>query len=430
MAEQMTSPVPALVQVVSTRHAEPDWLRQVRSSAWEKYAELPSPRLDKTDLTRRAWDIGTLPSGAVGVASEEARKMVEQAQDEPLVHVIDGVVAAVQLPAGLKQQGVVFTDLHTAVTAHRDLVQRHLGTVVTADETKWAALNAALWHGGAFLYIPRHVSVETPFLYLCEDTVGVGTAFPRLLVVAEEGSVCTIQQVQISSVEGTPGSVHSGVIEVVAKPTAHVTAISLQQLRKGPTHFLTHRARVDKDASVDWIFGDIGDGFTVAVVESRCEGSGSHATTRALGLGYGRQHLDLTASMVHAGHHSDSDIVLHGVLKDRANSIYRSSTHILRGAVGAGSEQHDRMLMMDGTARADAIPMLLIDENDVQRCGHAASVGKIDEIQVYYLMSRGISKAEAMRMIIWGHLRPTVEAIPSEAPRKFVANLIERMLAP
>ncbi len=426
MAEQTTTAaVPELVSAISTRFSEPAWLAAVRAEAWQTFDELPANRIEKSDLTKRSWDIGALPV-APGSLPEDAKTLVDSLEG-PRVVVVDGVVVQADVPADLAAQGVVFGDLHALLAQHGDLIKRHLFSVVPASESKWTAANAAFWHGGVFLYVPRNVVIETPFTYVSVLTEVNQGAFPRVLVVGGENSAFSLAQVNVAG-DNAPSHPHSSVTEVVADAGANIQVMSVNQLRKGPTNYLTQRAKVGKDAVVNWTFGDVGDGFTVALIESVLAGAGSRSLTKGLGIGFGRQHMDLTASMVHQGRYSESDIRLQGVLRGRANSIYRSSTHIERGAVGAGSEQHDRMLMIDTTARADAIPMLLIDENDVQRCGHAASVGKLDADQIYYLMSRGIPKDAAMRMIIWGYLQPIVEAITVPQIQTWLTGLVERKL--
>lgn len=426
MAEQTTTIVSVTAEALSVRYVEPDWLRKMRAGAWEIFQAAPSPKLEKTDLRDRSWDIGPY-ADEPGSPSEEAEALVGELAGQAYVHVRNGVAVAVHLPEALAAQGVVMTDLHTAVRDHADLVKAHLGTVVKPDEGKWAALNAALWHGGIFVYVPRNVVVDTPVHFVYEETGQAAGGAPRALVVADEHSALSYVEVFLTA-GSQPDKVHTGVTEVIAKTGAKVTAAAVGGYRKGPANFSVRRAHIGNDASVDWVFADIGDGFSVVLLESDLAGDGSASTVQGIGIGTGRQHLDLTASVLHHGRYSTSDIQLHGAMKDRANAIYRSSTHIFKGAVGAGSEQHDRMLMLDKRARADAIPMLLIDENDVQRCGHAASVGRIDQNQVYYLMSRGIPRPEATKMIIWGYLEPTVQRIPSEVVRTHLVRRIDREL--
>jgi Fe-S cluster assembly protein SufD len=423
-----TTTLSPLVPELSRRFSEPDWLHAERESAWSAFASMPSPKLEKTDLRDRQWRIETIPNATSGEPGAVAAALLDAAKTGAYVYVRDGVLVSSQLPEEWQQRGVILTDLHTAVAQHPELVRQHLFTVVPAKESKWAALNAALWHGGMFFYVPKNLVVEAPVQFIYEETSAGQGALPRTLVVAEAGSSLTFAEAYLCCGERERGFVHSGVTEVVAGPGARVQAACVSQFTKGPTNYFVRRARLAQDAAVDWVVGDVGDGFSVGLVESRLEGPGSRSTTRGFGLGYGRQRLDLTASMDHYGHHTESDITLLGVMRGRANGTYRSSTHIERGAIEASSEQHDRMLMLDGTARAEAIPMLLIDENDVQRCGHAASVGRIDENQVYYLMARGIPKQEAERMIIWGYLQPLVDALPVEAWRVEVASWIDREL--
>ncbi|GGI98758.1 FeS cluster assembly protein SufD [Alicyclobacillus cellulosilyticus] len=428
MAEQAATVSLSLVDGLCDRYQEPEWLRSARQAAFARFVALPSPRLEKTDLTRRVWNAGPFPAAVGTDGLDEVAGLLSALGDAPAVVVRDGVVLRAHLPADLARRGVIFTDLHTAVRDHENLVQAALFQAVDAEESKWAAFNAALWHGGVFLYVPRHVEIDAVFQFVYIHTaVGQG-ALPRALVVAEDNAKFAYSELYVAAGDVPGDVVHSGVTEVIARPGARVTAAVLSHLRKGPTHFITRRAKVDKDAHVDWVFGDVGDGFTVALIESRLLGDGSRSTLTGVGLGFGRQHLDLTASMVHSGRYSESDMNLRGVVRERANAVYRTRTHIVKGARGAGAEQADRMLVLDPTARADAIPMLLIDENNVQRCGHAASVGKIDENQVYYLMSRGIPRAAAQRMILWGYLEPAVNAIPSPAMREHFRALLDKEL--
>jgi len=414
------------VQELSARFAEPDWLRTARETAWTTFESIPTPWLEKTDLSKRNWNLSA-GATAAGAAAEVDALVADL--EGPVVYLVDGCVKTVKLPQALQDQGVVFTDIHTAIQKHGAIVQKHLGTVVPAGENKWSALNQAVFQGGVFLYIPRGVEVEAPFQFVATASVPGLAAYPRILIVAEEQSACTFVELNVAPQGSAGNSVRSYVAEIVANASSRVKFAAVDDFVKGPTQFVTRRARAGKDAFVEWVVSDVGDGFTVQLVESVLEGAGANSQTRVLGLGYGRQHMDLTASVVHKGRNTESEINMYGVLRDRANSVYRSRTEIVKGAVGAGSEQRDRMMMFDTTARADAIPMLLIDENDVMRCGHAASVGKLDENQIYYLMSRGIRRTQAQLMIIWGYLQDTVNALPTEAAQTAIVKRIERELS-
>ncbi|QSO54376.1 SufD family Fe-S cluster assembly protein [Alicyclobacillus curvatus] len=425
--ETALSPASSLVADVVARFSEPAWLKEAREQAFAKYGETPAPRLEKTDLRRRTFDIGPFSNLTAG-PSARARRLLDSLQNSPFVFIRDGVVVQTNVPAELASKGIVFSSLHQAVGSHEAIVRKHLSSVVTADESKWAALNTAAWTDGAFVYVPRNTALDGTVTFVYESSAqGHGTAV-HSLVVAEEGSELAYTEVFLVDGELESGKVHSDVLEVVAGSAARVTVAVAAEYKKGPTNFTVRRAKLSSDSKVDWLYGDVGDGFTVGVLESDLVGNGSVSTASGIGLGYGRQHMDMTVSMLHRGRHTESNIVMHGALRERANSIYRTSTHIFRKAVGAGSEQNDRMLMLDGTARADAIPMLLIDENDVQRCGHAASVGQMDAWQLYYLQSRGIPEKQARRMIIWGYLEPTLGAYPNEAVRDFLREQIDKEL--
>lgn len=427
MAEEATTLSPLVADVVR-KHDEPTWLRTLREKAYETFVGMSVPKLEKTDLRKRSFDIGPFANLTEG-GSSRVRELLDALPGRAVVFIRDGVVIDSHIPNELAARGVVVTDLHKAVKDHGDIVQKHLATVVTTDESKWAALNAAVWAAGAFVYVPKDVVVEEPIIFVNESSSTTRGAAVRSLFVAEEGAKATYVEVCLKDGSLQSGVVHADVLEVVVGARAEVKVATINEFTKGPTHFSTKRARVGNDSLVNWVFTDVGDGFTVALVETDLLGNGSRATFTGVGIGYGRQHMELTASMLHRGRSSESDIHLTGALQDRANSIYRSSTHIFRKAIQAGSEQSDRMLMLDGTARADAIPMLLIDENDVQRCGHAASVGRLDEAQMYYLQSRGIPRDTARRMIVWGHLEPTVDAIPDDAIREFVRQQMDGELS-
>ncbi|WAH35821.1 SufB/SufD family protein [Alicyclobacillus dauci] len=414
------------VHSISGAFHEPEWLTQLREEAWQTFDSMPEPRLEKTDLRKRGWDAGNFVTAPSKQLPADAASYIAGLDHSHAVFV-DGHLADIKLNEADRDLGVVFTDIHTAASKHEDLVKGTLGTVVPARESKWAALNFAYFAGGVFLYVPRKVTLEKPFEVVHVVTSEAQASFPRSLVVADE--LADVRFVEVSFIGADRQKfTNSHVLEVVAKSGSHVHVGTADAFHKGPTYFVTRRAHVEKDATVEWTVSDVSNGFAVEVVESVLNGTGARSQTRVLGLGYGREHLDLTASMLHVGRNTESDIVMHSALREKANSIFRSKTQIVKGAVGAGSEQHDRMIMVDGTARADAIPMLLIDENDVQRCGHAASVGKIDPNQIYYLMSRGIPQTQAMKMIIWGYLNDSVETLPSDQIRELVVGRIEREL--
>lgn len=404
---------------------EPKVVTEKRDAAWKLYESLEVPRLEKTDLRRVTWDVGEFEATGAEVPEDVASYV--QGIEHSYALVVDGVVREIRLSDEAQAKGVVLVSIHDACTTHAEVWNRHFGAIVPADDSKWAALNMALFAGGVFVHVPRGAELEHPIEVVYVWTGRPFSACSRSLVVTEP--LARLRYAETTFAKGGERFVNSHVLEVFASQASSIQVATADEWQKGGMHFVTRRAKTENDAEVDWVVADTSDGQAVELVESELAGQGSRSFTRVMGLGHGRAHVEITASMRHVGRHTESEISMHGALRDRANVIFRSRTQIEKGAVGAGSEQHDRMIMVDGTARADAIPMLLIDENDVERCGHAASVGKIDPLQVYYLMSRGIPQSTAVQMIIWGYLRDTVEALPSDAMRQIVVSRVERELA-
>ncbi|SIS79027.1 SufB/SufD family protein [Alicyclobacillus vulcanalis] len=396
-----------------------------RDAAWKLFESLEVPRLEKTDLRRVRWDVGEFEPSETPVP-EDALAYV-RALDHSYALVVDGRVREIRLADEAREKGVQLVPIHEACEAHADAWQRHFGAIVPAEEAKWTALNMALFLGGVFVRVPRGAELEQPIEIVYVWTGGPYSACSRSLVVAD--ALARVRYAETTFAAGGSPFVSSHVLEVYASQASRVEIATADEWVRGGMHFVTRRAQTENDAEVDWVVADTSDGQAVEWIESALVGQGSRSFARVMGVGHGRAHVEITASMRHVGRHTESEIAMSGALRDRANVIFRSRTQIEKGAVGAGSEQHDRMIMVDGTARADAIPMLLIDENDVERCGHAASVGKIDPLQVYYLMSRGIPQSVAVQMIIWGYLRDSVEALPSDAMRDLVVSRVERELA-
>ncbi len=423
MAEQMMDTFAG--RALSGKLGEPGWLSGLREEALQFFQSAEIPWLEKTDLRRRGFDWLDGPEARV----HEAAKALYDQLDGPKALVVDGVLQFVDAPVEVLEAGVIFGDLHACASKHEKIVQKHLFSAVSHTESKWAAMNAAAFRGGVFLYVPEHVVLDRPVVIIRAQTSVRAGAYPRTLVVGDVQSSGAVTEVFFRA-PGTPSKeATTSVVEVIAKADAHWKIGIVDEILDGPAHFHERRAVVDKDASVDWVFASTGDGFAWSSLQTVLKGAGARSTMRILGTSVGRMHHDLTAKMVHQGRSTESDIVMHGVLRGRSNAVFRSCTEIVKGAVDAGSEQHDRMIVLDSSARADAIPMLLIDENDVKRCGHAASVGKIDPIQVYYLMSRGIPEKQALKMIIWGYLEQTVAEMPApEALRDLLVGRVEKGL--
>ncbi len=419
------------VQALSERNREPQWMKELRLKGLELAETLELPFVEKTRLDR--WNLSTYgayqPAAAVQSVSElpeEAKNLFGESFSNSLLIQRNSSVAYCHLSEAATAQGVLFTDLETAVREHSDLVQPYFMKAVAQDEHSVAALHSAIWNGGAFLYVPKNVSVELPVqaLFLAEGTEGV--CAPHVLIVAEENSSVTYVENVISA--GAAGErVVNGVVEVFAKVGAKVRAASIHNLGHGLTDLSYRRAIVEKDASVEWIIGELNNGNAVSDTTTLLKGDGSTSDTKVICVGTGEQRLSLTTRAVHFGKMSESDMITRAVMRDGATAIINGITKIEKGATGANGQQTEKVLMLSPTARGDANPILLIDEDDV-KAGHAASVGQVNPEQIYYLMSRGISKEMAQRLIIYGFLAPVVSEIPIAKIEDQLQRLVERKL--
>ncbi len=409
---------------------EPSFALEFRRRALAHYTEQPLARFEKSDLSRRnvhAFRAVPKTNGDSSSWRGVAESHMNAQDQHPLIVIADGSVVHVSGVEQLSAQGVIFCSLREAVHKHPNLVQKHLGTVVPSDENNLIALQSALWRDGVFLYAPKNAQLVQPVQLLVVTTHGGYGTFVRNLIVADAGSQVSFldSYVAPSTLED---ELQVGVTEVIVGDGAKVKIGTVQDFPRKATNVLVRRAKVLRSGQMNWVVGEVGDGYTVAEFGSLLEGEGSVSTSHTIALGAGRAHMDLTSRMVHIGRFSESDTTARGVMQGKANAVYRGLTHILKGASGANGQQSEKLLMLSGDSRADAIPMLLIDENDV-KCGHAASVGQINEDQLFYLMSRGISEASAKRLIVWGFVDPVLAELPIDIVRKAMENVLERKMA-
>ncbi len=244
------------------------------------------------------------------------------------------------------------------------------------------------------------------------------------MIVAEDNSSVTYVENYIATAEESNGVVNI-VTEVFANSNAKVTFGAVDYLAKGTTTYVNRRGVAGKDGRIEWALGLMSEGNTVSENTTYLMGDGSYGDTKTVTVGRGEQSQNLTTSIVHFGKHSEGYILKHGVMKESASSIFNGIGKIEHGASKSNAEQESRVLMLSEKARGDANPILLIDEDDVT-AGHAASVGRVDPIQLYYLMSRGIPQTEAERLVIHGFLAPVVNELPIETVKKQLTDLIER----
>ena len=430
MTTQLSNPVDrAFAEQLSSGKGEPAWLTSQRGEAAELSAGLEWPKPEKTRIDR--WNLTAFGQHAQQeeISSEndlpeQARTLVSGAQ-ALLVQRGSGTVLR-RLPQELKDKGVIFTDLETAAVEHPELVQKYLFKAIAKDENKLTALHAALWNGGVFLYVPKNVEVELPLQALFyNDNADVSFA-PHILIVADRHSRVTYVDNALT-VGGGADAVHHSMVEVFVEAGAHVDFASIHQLGENVVDMTIRRAVLENDARIQWVIGDLNDGNVLSDTLSVLKGNGSSSDAAVVSIGAGSQRMSLTTQAKHFGLNSDSNMVTRAVMRDEATAIINGITKIEKGATKANGVQTEKVLMLSPKSRGDANPILLIDEDDVT-AGHAASVGQVNPEQVYYLMSRGISKQDAERLIIYGFLAPVVTEIPIDAVREQLQQLLERKL--
>ncbi|NMA90832.1 MAG: Fe-S cluster assembly protein SufD [Amphibacillus sp.] len=419
------------IERFSQQNNEPDWMKTLRFDALKQAEQLEMPKPDKTKINR--WDFSTFSHE--GEAKEistlvdlpdQIKKFVNlDSDDQNLVILRNQFNSYQSLSDDLKAKGVIFTDIFTALREHADLVKKYYMTeAVSVDEHKLTAVHAALMNGGVFLYVPKNVVIETPLQAIFWQEDRDLALFNHVIIVAEENSQVTYVENYLSDHEETK-TVANVIAEVFAKDNASISYGSVDNFAYGTTSYINRRGVAGRDATINWALGQMNDGNTLSENVTHLIGDNSFCYAKAVSVGRGDQVQNFTAKTINYGKSSNGLILQHGVMKDSATGIFHGIGKIEHGATKANAEQESRVLMLNKDARGDANPILLIDEDDVT-AGHAASVGRVDPLHLYYLMSRGISRREAERLIIHGFLAPVVSSIPIEAVRNQLTDVIER----
>jgi Fe-S cluster assembly protein SufD len=411
---------------------EPVWLLDLRLQALAKVEDLPLPKPEKTKIEK--WNFTefqnhVVKSEAIQTIEELPEHIktlidLEETNKNLLVQIDQGVAFKV-LTDELVSKGVIFTDIHTAAREHSDLLQKYfMKDAVNVDQNKLTAFHAALVNGGVFVYVPKNVEVEVPLQAIFVQDDKDASLFNHVIVVADDNSSVTYVENYVSTSTSSDAIVNI-VAEVIAGTNAKVTFGAVDSLAAGITAYVNRKAIVGRDGRVEWALGLMNDCNTIYENVTHLVGDGSSGDTKTVTVGRGNQKQNFTTSVIHFGKHTDGQILKHGVVKDSASSIFNGIGKIEHGATKSNAEQSSRVLMLSEKARGDANPILLIDEDDVT-AGHAASVGRVDPLQLYYLMSRGIPQREAERLVIHGFLAPVVNELPIEGVKKQLVELIER----
>lgn len=418
------------VRSYSEAKQEPNWFAEYRIRALGAAKDLPMPTPDKTKIDN--WNFTSFPVHAVEsemfVSIAELPNEVKAivTDDQKSVYIQrNNTPAYLQVSDELTAQGVIFTDIFTAIREHSELVQKYFMTDgVKTDEHKLASLHAALLNGGVFVYVPKNVEVVEPIQVVFLHDDAQASLFNHTILVADTNSSVTYVENYLSTVPEAFGIVNI-ISEVFAKDNARITYGAVDVLAQGITTYVNRRGIANRNSRIEWALGLMNDGNTISENVTHLVGDGSYGDTKMVTIGRGKQKQNFTTKIIHWGKNSEGFILKHGVMKDEASSIFNGIGKIEHGATKSNAVQESRVLMLNEKARGDANPILLIDEDDVT-AGHAASVGRVDPLQLYYLMSRGISKQNAERLVIHGFLAPVVNVLPIEGVKKQLTEVIER----
>jgi Fe-S cluster assembly protein SufD len=411
------------VEELASLHGEPDWLRARRREAFAAYERLPVP--SRSDEEWRRTDVRGLD-----LESFEAFERADGAAPADPIDDVAGVLrqrgsepGIVELDPGVEALGVLFMPLTQAAREHPDLVRRHLFSEVRPDRDKLAALHAALFSGGTFLYVPDGVAVEKPLVSQFWSSGGGAAVLPHTLIVAGSGSSFNYLDEFLSPDLDRP-ALTSGSAEVVAGEAAAVGYLSLQRWGRHAWQFADQRVRAERDATVRLVAVGLGGRFSKNRIEASLAGPGATAELKALFFGSERQFFDFHTLQQHRVGHTTSDLLFKGALRDEARSVYAGLIRIEPNASRSDAYQANRNLLLSKSAKANSIPMLEILNNDV-RCTHGATVAPIDPEHLFYLESRGIPAATAERMIVHGFFGEVLDRIPVAQARELVESELE-----
>jgi Fe-S cluster assembly protein SufD len=420
----------AAVTAISRAKGEPEWLLELRLRAWRYFDEMPWPA-----YTEETWRRTRLTGFSLGeytpfpgsgapekLSSEGAATLGEIASAGHLAFEDSSLVAA-ELDGDLASKGVIFTDLDTAVRDFPELVKRYYGTVVATDENKFSALHYALWNSGTFVYVPRHVVVNKPLQTLVAQSPGNYAGFHHTLVIAEEGAAITLAEDFV----GAEGGMSDGIVELIPGQSSQLNYLHLQNLAETAWNFSTQRMKLGRDSLVKYFIGSWGSRLTKAWINMELNGEGANGELLGLYFPGGRQHLDHHTNQLHKAPNATSDLLIKGALKDRARSVYQGYVKVYPDAQKTNAYQANRNLMLSKRARADSIPGLEIEADDV-RCTHGATAGQIPDEYLFYLMARGISRPDSERMIVQGFFEEVLNRIPVPGVRNKLETEIARKL--
>jgi len=415
-----------VVESISSYKDEPQWMRDFRLKALEHFYARPTPawggnlgQIDFDDIhyfvrasEKNSRDWSEVPDDIkntfdrLGIPEAE-RKFLSgvgaQYESEVVYH---------QVNEQLEAQGVIFTDMDTALREHEDLVREHWATIIPPNDNKLAALNSAVWSGGSFVYVPAGVEVAMPLqAYFRINTENMGQ-FERTLIIAEEGSDVHYIEGCTAPVYSTD-SLHSAVVEIVAKPSSRVRYTTVQNWSQNVYNLVTKRAVAQEGATMEWVDCNLGSKLTMKYPSIYLLGPKAHGEILSIAFAGEGQHQDAGGKIIHAAPQTSSSVFSKSISKDGGRSTYRGLLEVADGATESRSKVVCDALLLDEDSRSDTYPTIRIGENDAD-VGHEATVSKIGDEQIFYLQSHGLDEEEASKMIVNGFIEPVTKELPME----------------
>jgi Fe-S cluster assembly protein SufB len=414
------------VEQISKIKNEPEWMLQFRLRSYDHFMKRPLPTWGG-DLTTLKFDDMVYYASSTEKKSrswEDVPPYIKDTFDklgipEAERKFLGGVGAQYEsevvyhsLREDLVKKGIIFTDTDTALREYPDIMKKYFGTVIPPEDNKFAALNSAVWSGGSFIYVPKGVTVDVPLQAYFRINVQNMGQFERTLIIADEGS-------RLHYIEGctapiySTDSLHSAVVEIIARPGAQVRYTTIQNWSNDVYNLVTKRAHAYADATVEWVDGNLGSKLTMKYPSIYLLGPRAKGEILSVAFAGKGQHQDSGGKVVHLAPNTTSRITSKSISKDGGRTTYRGLLHVAKGATGVKSTVRCDALLLDEISRTDTYPYNEINEQDATTT-HEATVGKIGEEQVFYLMSRGLSEQDALSMIVMGFMEPFTKELPME----------------
>ncbi len=417
-----------IVEMISRYKNEPEWMRETRHKALDTFRAKPMPTWGSTELLN-AIDFENIhyyvrASDKQGRTWDEVPEQVKDTFEklgipEAERKFLAGVTAQYEsevvyhsIRADLEKQGVIFTDMDTGLREYPEVVEKYFATIIPPEDNKFAALNTAVWSGGSFVYVPKGREITIPLqAYFRINTENMGQ-FERTLIIADEGS-------SVHYIEGctapsySSDSLHSAVVELIAMDDATIRYTTIQNWSKNVYNLVTKRAVAKARARVEWIDGNLGSKLTMKYPAVYLTGEGAHAEIISVALSGSDQHQDAGSKVIHAAPNTTSVVTSKSISKDGGRGSYRGLVKVHDGAHGSRVNVVCDALLLDEISRSDTYPTMEVDEKQV-RIEHEATVSKVGEEQLFYLMSRGLDEEAAKSMIVNGFMEPFVRELPME----------------